>query len=444
MAGYAQNINTFTDYGVAQQDIERKRRMAELLQQQSMQPIEQKEGVPISWTQGLAKLLQGYNAGQGMRSATEEQKALAARRNQAMAETLGAMPSAKQMPMEGSQADVDQYGMAPQTELTQPTMQDNTAWLGKLAQIGPEATAIGGTMLGMQQKAGEADESRKFRTQQAAEARQATIQQLEMRLADQRISAQERAEIQRQLSQERMQMQLVLAAMQQQGRMDLAQFAVANRPPVQQPQPQIVQTESGPMQVDRSGRAQPIIGPDGRPVTPKSTEKALPTSAAQKLMENQQNLRRAEQALSLITGADPSGDKNATGWKGYVPDFALQRLDPEGVKTRAAISDIGSLVIHDRSGAAVTASEFPRLRPFIPRAEDDPKTAKTKLERFVQEYKAVVDEASDFYRSSGYRVPVETLRGAGGAPRGGGGAPNGVDPAVWAVMTQEERDLWKK
>ncbi len=34
-------VNTFTDFTAAQQDIERRRRMAEMLQQQGMQPIEQ-------------------------------------------------------------------------------------------------------------------------------------------------------------------------------------------------------------------------------------------------------------------------------------------------------------------------------------------------------------------------------------------------------------------
>jgi hypothetical protein len=63
-------------------------------------------------------------------------------------------------------------------------------------------------------------------------------------------------------------------------------------------------------------------------------------------------------------------------------------------------------VIHDRSGAAVTAAEFPRLAPFIPTEKDDPPTVKKKLKMFVQNYKALVDDSAEFYRSSGYNVPV--------------------------------------
>ena len=175
----------------------------------------------------------------------------------------------------------------------------------------------------------------------------------------------------------------------------------------------IIQTDAGPMTV-KGGVASPVLGPDGQPLKPKSTEKALPTSAAQKLMENNQNLRKAEQALALISGkkaGGAEGDAAATGWKGFVPDTILQRVDPSGVSTRAAIGDLGSMVIHDRSGAAVTAAEFPRLRPFIPTVTDDPETVKKKLSRFVSEYKAVVDEAKEFYRGSGYKVPDTGVSG---------------------------------
>ena len=441
MADYRKDISTFTDYGAQSQDIERKRRMAELLQQQSMQPIETQPGVPISWTQGLAKLLQGYNAGQGMRTAAEEQKTLSAKRNQAMAAALGGMPAAQTTEMPGSQADTAQFDMAPQMQTTQPTMQDYTKWLGDLAQVGPDAISIGTGMIGMQQKAAEADENRDFRKTEAELARQSKRHDIEMRLASERMSEERAAELRRELKAMDDARARELAADRIAADERARRFMVANRQPVQ---PQIVQTEQGPMQVDRSGRAQPIVGPDGQPVKPKSTERALPTSAAQKLMENQQNLRMAQNALALISGTDPSGDKNATGLKGFIPDVILQRTDPQGVATRGAIANLGSLVIHDRSGAAVTAAEYPRLQPFIPSARDDPPTVRTKLNSFVREYQAIVDEAADFYRASGYRVPVETLRGASGAPRSGAGVPAGIDPAVWAVMTPEEKKLWQK
>ncbi|MBF9641260.1 hypothetical protein IAI27_11285, partial [Streptococcus pseudopneumoniae] len=76
-------------------------------------------------------------------------------------------------------------------------------------------------------------------------------------------------------------------------------------------------------------------------------------------LENLGALRQVDNALDLIGGekvGELQGDKNATGFKGYLPDVALNRMDPEGTSTRAIIADIGSLKIHDRSGAAVTAA----------------------------------------------------------------------------------------
>lgn len=211
-------------------------------------------------------------------------------------------------------------------------------------------------------------------------------------------------------------------------RESLIRLTASLRSGIQGPAPQMVTTPEGIFQIDRAGNTTRVLDPEGNPLTGKRVnEKALPVSAAQKLMENQQNLRRAEQALALISGGsvgEVKGDKEATGWKGFVPNVMLQYADPSGVDTRAAIADLGSLVVHDRSGAAVTASEFPRLRPFIPSATDTPEAAKKKLSRFVSEYQKVVEETTDFYRESGYNVPSETLK-----PSGANSAPS-VDDLV--------------
>jgi hypothetical protein len=65
-------------YTLEQQGIDRRRRMAELLQQQAAAPIEMPStpGVRISPFAGLAKLLQGYVAGQSANKIDKEQQAL--------------------------------------------------------------------------------------------------------------------------------------------------------------------------------------------------------------------------------------------------------------------------------------------------------------------------------------------------------------------------------
>jgi len=68
------NLSPYTG---EQQALDRRRRMAEALQQQAMSPIEMPTmpGVAISPYAGLAKLLQGYIAGKNLSRADEEQKA---------------------------------------------------------------------------------------------------------------------------------------------------------------------------------------------------------------------------------------------------------------------------------------------------------------------------------------------------------------------------------
>jgi hypothetical protein len=141
----------------------------------------------------------------------------------------------------------------------------------------------------------------------------------------------------------------------------------------------------------------------------------------QAMATNQGNIRRAETALKLLEGSDVTmkgpdgrdivlkGDRNATGLHNWLPDPLVQRTDAQGIDARAYLSDLGSMVIHDRSGAAVTAAEFPRLRPFIPLASDHPDTARKKLKRFVAEYTAINNELKGmFSEEQGYKQPSAT------------------------------------
>lgn len=155
----------------------------------------------------------------------------------------------------------------------------------------------------------------------------------------------------------------------------LQQRATATRAPATPPTP------SAPVAV---------IGPNGEEIfvsreealskrmTPASGArlKPIPTQINQAIIKNVQTLRQLDDTIALL-GKNP----DATGYKGYLPNVVLSRVDPEGVDVRAGIADIGSLVLHERSGAAVTAAESPRLLPFIPLATDDNATAVKKLKR---------------------------------------------------------------
>lgn len=65
----------------------------------------------------------------------------------------------------------------------------------------------------------------------------------------------------------------------------------------------------------------------------------------------------------------------------FIGDQLDQRNDPTGVAARASIANIGSLQIHDRTGAAMTVHEEPRLAPFVPNIRDTPDAIRTKLRK---------------------------------------------------------------
>jgi hypothetical protein len=104
--------------------------------------------------------------------------------------------------------------------------------------------------------------------------------------------------------------------------------------------------------------------------------KPVPVHAQKAITGATSTIAQLDKAIAQLK-ANP----DAVGLKGLTPDIALNRMDPEGTDARAGVADIGSLKIHDRSGAAVTASETPRLKPFIPSITDDYDTAIKKLER---------------------------------------------------------------
>jgi len=196
-----------------------------------------------------------------------------------------------------------------------------------------------------------------------------------------------------------------------------------------QNRPQYIQTDAGLVAVPnvlKPGQAPvgvPVMGANGenlgRPL------KEIPPTVNKAIIENDISLNKANRALALLQGKDvttPKGDvikgsADATGfWKGLTPQVILNNWDPGGVSTRAFVADIGSLKVHDRSGAAVTASETPRLKPFIPSIYDSPENAATKLINFKAEYEDIQRGLTETYsREQGYRPsPVLSGKSSGG------------------------------
>jgi hypothetical protein len=140
--------------------------------------------------------------------------------------------------------------------------------------------------------------------------------------------------------------------------------------------------------------------------------KPLPVGTANAWRENSVALAKVDDALLAL---ETKAGKGATGWKGYTAKLpfgskALNWFNPDGTATRALIADIGSLKLHDRSGANVTASESPRLVPFIPEITDDADVVRKKLRNFKREYEFVQQEIQNYAEDEGYIVPKARTR----------------------------------
>lgn len=132
----------------------------------------------------------------------------------------------------------------------------------------------------------------------------------------------------------------------------------------------------------------------------------IPPAVVKGLIDNRTNVGKIDRALAAID-AYPEG----MGAKNYLGESIRQRTDPKGVDVRAKVGDIGSLIIHDRSGAAVTVAEMPRLAVFIPQATDDPEVAKIKLNNLKANIQAIQDETESIYSPDAGYKPL-----GGGAP----------------------------
>lgn len=198
-----------------------------------------------------------------------------------------------------------------------------------------------------------------------------------------------------------------------------------------QPKGQVVQTDSGTMVVDpRTGEAKPVTA-GGVPV--QKPGKDIPANVNKSIIDNQQNIGKIDQAIAAIQARPGSvGTINA------IPgmETVRQYTDPEGVEARAGVADVGSLILHDRSGAAVTASETPRLKPFIPQASDRPEVAIKKLQRFKELYQQEADLLAQTYsKDQGYKEsPSLKARDQAPQPAAPGGIINVTNAADYAKV----------
>jgi hypothetical protein len=157
-----------------------------------------------------------------------------------------------------------------------------------------------------------------------------------------------------------------------------------------------------------SAYAKPTFIPPGATEVPdygkQETPGPLPPPAVMTGMQgNVSGIKNINQVLRELD-AHP----NSVGMKALQGEWALQYTDPEGIALRAGIADILSQTFHDRSGASVTISESPRLKPFVPAPTDTVAALRTKLERLRGIYRDVLEDNYSVYgpEGTGRSLPV--------------------------------------
>jgi len=406
-------------YTAEYEAIQQRRKLAELLSQQGSEPIQMptQAGVRISPLQGLAKMFEVYSGQKGIEKAQQESKALAQRQSsESMQDYSKLMEAMRPQP---AMPEMERAGPAPEN-----AMQD-----GGYMQPAQEAKGFG--------LAPNFDITQ-FKNPDIAK----------MAMAQQLTQLQNQAELERKKTEPRVlsagqgvygpdgkvimqapfapkepvrptadveKYNLYVQQMKDQGKKPLDFFSyetalkVAGRAPaaVTYGSPVAATDANGNpvfIQPGRSGGAPSVIegySPLGEKLKP------IPPSVNTAIIQNQTANNQLDRAIALVSGVDlpgMKGDTSATGFKGYLPNAILNRVDPQGVSARAEIADIGSLKLHDRSGAAVTASESPRLMPFIPLATDDRETVLKKLNRLKLEVQNETSAMKDIYsKEQGYR-----------------------------------------
>jgi hypothetical protein len=158
--------------------------------------------------------------------------------------------------------------------------------------------------------------------------------------------------------------------------------------------------------------------------TPSGAGARVPIGIANAMLANRNATSAIDDAIKLLDTNPGSVGLSNMGPGSFIKDHLSPK--PNEIATRAAIADLASLKIHDRTGAAMSPSEWERLKAFIPTANDNRVTARTKLQQMRRRVQVETEAMDSMYPST---ASVPGRNGASGAPAGGG--------------LQSPEDLWE-
>lgn len=143
-------VSLTSPYDASAREIERRRAMAAALQQQGSEPIQagSYNGIqaPISWTQGLAKVLQSYTGAKQMKDADDESRALGERYQSDLRDTVGKAQRAMIGSPASSETIVDEQAAGGEGQLAQvnaPAVPGSSARAAEAYMAHPATQGIG-------------------------------------------------------------------------------------------------------------------------------------------------------------------------------------------------------------------------------------------------------------------------------------------------------------
>ena len=406
MANKYVNFNAPSPYASQQADLERRQRLAELMQQQAMQPIET-NNTSITPTQGLAKVLQSYLSAKQLANLTQEEKDIETNQGKEVARYLeGRNPQPTvNLPDVAPSFEKGVYTpsqFTPPDSVTTPPLQNmvgdpqsafidraqSLKSLGAMPKLTPEQIRAKDTgenvALNLQTAPNNlipvtapeklfnevptvTDAQRQAMDLSAVASGNPRLSQLAQYLsqqeadaktasrADRKLDVEEERARQTALNQELTNIRLLNSAD------DLKQYRQ--------------DTDKRSREQFNQGRQDKFeLAAQLRAYTQDKLSR-VPTQVTESVLTHENLIGQINNAIKLI-----QENPDSIGYaQGLLPLDLLNRKDPKGIPARASIADLVSGVRKDRSGAAVTLSELEVLKPFLPTNKDNAQLAISKL-----------------------------------------------------------------
>jgi hypothetical protein len=243
-----------------------------------------------SWLEGVAKVAQVYMGSKGVNDATQGYKDLSERRAKMEAQAVQDYQQRKygtpQAPLPPATPNDDQGNAMPSAAMPNVGADPRGAVESAMLSRFPALAKLGALDLATLNRQEDRADTQEFRASETAEARAARKAEFDARQAEAQRAEKVRLE-------EAKRAQDAQFAQQQ----TMAGVVAGLRQPQQ---PRIIETPTGPMQIDASGKATPILGPDGKPVGPKKGAAPLSATAQKELFEADDVSNSAANAIGIL------------------------------------------------------------------------------------------------------------------------------------------------